>query len=96
VPNNEGIGVLRLQCKQMHPVGRIMKEAPHQQIAFDPGAQYGDRRFWPDEQDQPQFNLDCQYCHKSVGEATSSLQSKLRDVIDSMSETHKIVVLPYV
>jgi hypothetical protein len=31
-----------------------------------------------------------------VGEATTSLQSQLRDLMDSMSETIKIVVLPYV
>jgi hypothetical protein len=96
VPNNEGIGVLRLQCQQMHPVGRIMKESPYQQVAFDPGASYGDRRIWPDEQDQPQFKIDCRFCNKPVGEASSSLQSKLRDLIDSMTETIKIVVLPYV
>jgi hypothetical protein len=96
MPNNEGIGVLRLQCKQMHPVGRIMKETPYQQVAFDPGAQNGDRRIWPDEQDQPQFKLNCQYCNKTVGEATTSLQTTLRDLMDSMSETIKIVVLPYV
>ena len=49
VGNQEGIGILKLECPQMHPVGRILKEAPYQAVVYDPGAQVGDRRFWPDE-----------------------------------------------
>ncbi len=53
VGNQEGIGMLKLECPQSHPVGRILKDAPHQAVQFDPGAQVGPRRFWPDEDEQP-------------------------------------------
>ena len=58
VGNQEGIGILKLECPQMHPVGRILKEAPYQAVVYDPGAQVGDRRFWPDEDDQPHEHVD--------------------------------------
>ena len=41
--NQEGIGMLKLECPQTHPVGRILKDAPHQAVQFDPGAQVGPR-----------------------------------------------------
>jgi hypothetical protein len=96
VGNLEGIGTLKLECPQMHSVGRILKEAPHQSVVFDPGAQIGERRFWPDEADQPQFKAHCRHCDKSVGAATTTLQDKLRQVIDSASETTDVTTLPYV
>ena len=65
--NQEGIGTLKLECPQMHSVGRLLKEAPYQSVVFDPGAQVGERRFWPDEADQPQFKVHCRHCDKSVG-----------------------------
>ncbi|HUE32328.1 MAG TPA: hypothetical protein VMQ38_05390 [Mycobacterium sp.] len=95
VGNQEGIGILKLECPQMHPVGRILKEAPHQSIVYDPGAQYGSRRFWPDEDDQPQFKTRCRQCDKPVGEATATLQGKLRTLIDNASETAETATLPY-
>jgi hypothetical protein len=96
VGNQEGIGTLKLECPQSHPVGRILKEAPHQQIVYDPGAQYGMRRFWPDEEDQPQFKTRCRYCDKPVGDATATLQDKLRNLVDDASETTEAATLPYV
>jgi hypothetical protein len=96
VGNQEGIGTLKLECPQMHSVGRILKEAPHQSVVFDPGVQVGERRFWPDEVDQPQFKAHCRHCDKSVGEITTTLQSKHRQVIDSTSETTEVATLPYV
>lgn len=36
--NHEGVGTLKLECPQTHPVGRIPKEAPHQAGQFDPSA----------------------------------------------------------
>ncbi|OMC21869.1 hypothetical protein [Mycobacterium sp. SP-6446] len=96
VGNQEGIGTLKLECPQMHTVGRILKEAPHQSVVYDPGAQVGPRRFWPDEQDQPQFTTNCRFCEKPVGETTTTLQGKLRSLIDSASETIDTVTLQYV
>jgi hypothetical protein len=96
VGNHEGIGTLKLECPQMHSVGRILREAPHQSVVFDPGAQVGDRRFWPDEADQPQFKTQCRHCDKRVGEATTTLQGKLRHVLDSASEVTEVATLPYV
>jgi hypothetical protein len=94
--NQEGIGTLKLECPQSHPVGRILKEAPHQQVVYDPGAQVGARRFWPDEEDQPQFTTLCRQCDKSVSEATSTLQEKHRNLVFSMSETTEIATMPFV
>jgi hypothetical protein len=93
--NNEGIGTLKLECPQMHPVGRILKEAPHQAIQYDPGAQVGARRFWPDERDQPQFTAHCRHCDKPVGDSAATLQAKLRTLIDHVSESYATVTLPY-
>jgi hypothetical protein len=95
VGNQEGIGTLKLECPQSHPVGRILKEAPHQSIVYDPGAQIGPRRFWPNEDEQPQFKTHCRFCDKPVGDATSTLQDKLRNVIMDASETTEIATLPY-
>ncbi|MGO9153312.1 hypothetical protein [Mycobacterium sp.] len=96
VGNQEGIGTLKLECPQMHSVGRILKEAPHQSVVYDPGAQVGPRRFWPDEVDQPQFKAQCRHCDKPVGDVTTTLQDKLRNVIASASETTEVATLPYV
>lgn len=95
VSNQEGIGTLKLECPQQHPVGRILKEAPHQQVVYDPGAQVGPRRFWPDEDEQPKFTTRCRICDKPVGEITSTLQGKHRDLIFDSSETIQTVTLPY-
>ena len=93
--NQEGIGILKLECPQMHAVGRILKEAPHHTIVYDPGAQVGDRRFWPDEHDQPQFNAHCRFCDKPVGEVTATLQDKFRELINNASETTEVATMPY-
>jgi hypothetical protein len=63
---------------------------------FDPGAQVGPRRFWPDEVDQPQFKAQCRQCDKPVGDVTTTLQDKLRTVLADASETTAIATLPYV
>ena len=94
--NYEGIGTLKLECPQMHPVGRILKEAPHQQVVFDPGAQAGPRRFWPDEEDQPQFTIRCSQCDRPVSEATSTLQDKHRNLLFSINEVTETTTLPFV
>ena len=41
VGNQEGIGTLKLECPQMHSVGRILKEAPHQSVVYDPEPRLG-------------------------------------------------------
>ncbi|OBA59072.1 hypothetical protein A5647_18555 [Mycobacterium sp. 1100029.7] len=94
--NQEGIGTLKLECPQSHPVGRILKEAPHQQVVYDPGAQVGPRRFWPDEQDQPQFQVQCRQCDRPVIGATTELQDRHRNVVLNASETIEIATLPFV
>ncbi len=94
--NQEGIGILKLECPQGHPVGRVLKEAPHQAVTFDPGAQVGPRRFWPDEDDQPRFTTRCRYCDKPVADATSALQSKLATLLDDASTVSAVATLPYV
>ncbi len=93
--NQEGIGTLKLECPQTHPVGRILKEHPHQMVAFDPGASVGDRRFWPDEADQPQFKAHCRFCEKTVGESTSALQTKLANLLDDSAASTETATLPY-
>ncbi len=93
--NQEGIGVLKLECAQAHPVGRILKEAPHQSVMYDPGVAVGPRRFWPDEDDQPQFKTRCRFCDKPLGEATATLQAKLAALVTDASQTMAIVTLPY-
>lgn len=94
--NHEGIGTLKLECPQMHPVGRLLRESPHQLLMFDPGAVVGERRFWPGENEHQQFKVNCRFCERPVGDATSTLQSKVNDVIGSASETVAITTLPYV
>ena len=94
--NQEGIGTLKLECPQTHSVGRLLKDAPYQSVVFDPGAQVGERRFWPDEADQPQFTAHCRHCDKSVGGVTTELQERHRNVINSASETTEVLTLPYV
>jgi hypothetical protein len=93
--NQEGIGVLKLECPQRHPVGRILKEAPHQSVMYDPGAMVGERRFWPNEEDQPQFKTHCRFCDKSVGEATSTLQGQLATLVADASQTIGTVTIQY-
>ncbi|OBG68944.1 hypothetical protein A9X05_22360 [Mycobacterium sp. E3298] len=95
VGNQEGIAILKLECPQGHPVGRLLKEAPHQAVAFDPGAQVGPRRFWPDEDDQPRFTARCRFCDKPVGEATTALQNQLATLIDDASAASATATLPY-
>jgi hypothetical protein len=94
--NQEGIGTLKLECPQRHPVGRILKEAPHQAVMYDPGAVVGPRRFWPDEDEQPQFKTHCRFCDQPVGDLTASLQSQLGIVINDASETVETATLSYV
>jgi hypothetical protein len=95
VGNQEGIGTLKLECPQAHPVGRILKEHPHQMVAFDPGAMVGDRRFWPGEDDQPQFKVHCRFCDKPVGESTAALQTKHANLLDDAAVTTETATLPY-
>ncbi|CAM3283427.1 hypothetical protein BST27_16860 [Mycobacterium intermedium] len=92
----EGIGTLKLECPQMHPVGRILRESAHQAVQFDPGAQVGPRRFWPSEEDQPRFTAHCRYCDKPVGETTATLESKFAELLAHTSETVRTTTLPYV
>lgn len=96
VGSQEGVGMLKLECPQSHPVGRILKDAPHQAVQFDPGAQVGPRRFWPDEDEQPNFTTRCRFCDKPVGDTTSTLQAKLAAVIANASTTAETTTLPYV
>jgi hypothetical protein len=93
--NQEGIGTLKLECPQMHPVGRLLKESPHQLLMFDPGAVVGERRFWPGEDEHQQFKVNCRFCDKPVGEATATLRTKINDVIESASETVHTTTLAY-
>jgi hypothetical protein len=65
-------------------------------VQFDPGAQVGPRRFWPDEDEQPNFKALCRFCDKPVGDATSTLQSKLAAVIGDAAATAETATLPYV
>ncbi|HTY31073.1 hypothetical protein [Mycobacterium sp.] len=93
--NQEGIGVLKLECPQRHPVGRIVKEAPHQAVQYDPGAMVGSRRFWPDEDDQPRFKTHCRFCDKSVAEATTALQHQLTTLVADASQTIGTATMQY-
>ncbi len=94
--NVEGIGFLKLECPQGHPVGTILKQAPHQSPQFDPGAQVGPREFWPQEDGQGRFVRNCGGCGKSVGDSTSTLQTKFNQLTFDMSETRAATTLPYV
>lgn len=95
VDNAEGIGTLKLECPQGHPVGRILKDAPHQAVQYDPGAMVGPRRFWPDEDEQPRFTASCRFCEKPVGDATATLQVKLAEVIADAAATTGTATLTY-
>lgn len=95
VGNQEGIGILKFVCPQGHPVGRILKEAPHQSVQYDPGAAVGPRRFWPDEDDQPLFKTRCPHCDKPVGDATATLQDEFARLIADASEAYHTATLPY-
>ncbi|OBF75083.1 hypothetical protein A5750_11225 [Mycobacterium sp. 852002-51613_SCH5001154] len=95
IGNQEGVGTLKLECPQGHPVGRILKDAPHQAVQYDPGAMVGARRFWPDEDDQPQFKTSCRSCDKPVGDATATLQVKLAEVIADAAATTGTATLAY-
>jgi hypothetical protein len=95
VGNQEGIGVLKLECPQSHPVGRILKEAPHQAVQYDPGAMVGPRRFWPDEDEQPQFKTHCRFCDKTVGEATTTLQNQLAALVADTSQAIGTATMQY-
>lgn len=93
--NQEGIGVLKLECPQQHPVGRILKDAPHQAVQYDPGAAVGPRRFWPDEDEQPQFTTNCRFCDRPVGEATAALQDQLAALIADAGQATGTAPLQY-
>jgi hypothetical protein len=95
VANQEGIGVLKLECPQSHPVGRILKEAPHQSVMYDPGAMVGLRRFWPNEDEQPQFKTHCRFCDQPVGEATATLQGQLANLVADVSQTMGTATMQY-
>ncbi|MGZ4509895.1 MAG: hypothetical protein ACXVX4_00765 [Mycobacterium sp.] len=95
VGDQEGVGALKLQCPQGHPVGRILKGAPHQAVQYDPGAAVGSRRFWPDEDDQPQFTTRCRFCDRPVGDATATLQDALATLVADASEGSAAATLPY-
>lgn len=95
VGNQEGIGVLKLECPQRHPVGRIVKEAPHQAVQYDPGAAVGPRRFWPDEGEQPRFTMHCRFCDKPVGEVTAALQNQLASLVADAAQATTTATMPY-
>jgi hypothetical protein len=95
VANQEGIGLLKLECPQSHPVGRILRDAPHQSVLYDPGAQVGPRRFWPDEDEQSEFKTRCRFCDKPVGDVTATLQAKLATVLEDVLQTTGTTTLPY-
>jgi hypothetical protein len=91
----DGIGTLKLECPQAHPVGRILRESAHQSVQYDPGASVGERRFWPAEGEQAQFITRCRFCDKQVGEATATLQNKFTELLDDTVETYATTTLPY-
>ncbi|TDL01494.1 hypothetical protein EI067_00105 [Mycobacterium paragordonae] len=93
---SEGIGTLKLECPQAHPVGRIMREAAHQSTQYDPGAAVGPRRFWPDDSEQGHFTVNCRFCEKAVGESTATLRAKFADLLADTGETYGTATLPYV
>ena len=95
VANQEGVAILKLECPETHPVGRILREAPYQSVQYDPGAVVGPRRYWPDEGDQPQFSTRCRFCDKPVGAATATLQNTLGVLLDDAAQTVGTITLPY-
>ncbi len=56
----------------------------------------GPRRFWPDEDEQPNFTTRCRFCDQPVGEATATLQAKLAEVVADAAATAATAALPYV
>ncbi|OBK18361.1 hypothetical protein [Mycobacterium asiaticum] len=92
---SEGIGTLKLECPQAHPVGRILREAAHQSVQYDPGAAVGPRRFWPADGEQAQFTAHCRFCDRPVGDATATLQAKFAELIADVAQTYGTVTLPY-
>ncbi|PJE09490.1 MAG: hypothetical protein CK429_21605 [Mycobacterium sp.] len=92
---NEGIGTLKLECPQAHPVGRILREAAHQSVQYDPGAAVGPRRFWPEEAEQTRFTAQCRFCDKPVGEATGTLRDKFTELLADTVETYRTITLSY-
>ena len=92
---SEGIGTLKLECPQAHPVGRILRESAHQLVQYDPGAAVGERRFWPGEDEQSKFTVRCRFCDKPVGDATATLQAKFAALLDDTAETRRTATLPY-
>lgn len=93
---SEGIGTLKLECPQMHPVGRILRESAHQSVQYDPGAQVGPRRFWPDDGEQNRFTAHCRFCDMPVGETTATLQAKFAELLADAAETYGSATLQYV
>lgn len=92
---SEGIGTLKLECPQTHPVGRILRESAHQSVQYDPGASVGPRRFWPDDNEQSSFATRCRFCDKPVGDATATLQAKFAELLADTAETYGTTTLPY-
>lgn len=92
---NEGIGVLQLECPQRHRVGRVLREAAHHAVQYDPGAAVGPRQFWPQEDEQGRFKTHCRHCDKPVWGPSATLQSKLSELIANESEIHGTATLQY-
>lgn len=92
---SEGIGTLKLECPQAHPVGRILREAAHQSTQYDPGAVVGPRRFWPDDSEQVRFTAHCRFCDKTVGENTATLRAAFTELLADTGETYRTATLPY-
>ncbi|BDB43285.1 MULTISPECIES: hypothetical protein [Mycobacterium] len=92
---SEGIGTLKLECPQTHPVGRILRESAHQSVQYDPGAAVGPRRFWPGDGEHVQFVAHCRFCDRPVGDATATLQAKFTELLGDVSETYRTTTLPY-
>ncbi|MEB3905057.1 hypothetical protein OSH39_08115 [Mycobacterium ulcerans] len=76
-------------------MGRILKEAAHQSVQFDPGAQVGPRRFWPDEDGQGQFKAHCRYCDKPVGDSIATLQNKYNESLADPAQMYATATVPY-
>lgn len=92
---SEGIGTLKLECPQAHPVGRILRESAHQSAQYDPGASVGSRRFWPDEDALVTFKAHCRFCDKPVGELTATLQARFVELLADATETYRTTTVPY-
>lgn len=91
----EGIGILQLECPQRHSVGRVLKEAAHHSVQFDPGAAVGPRQFWPQEDEQGRFKAHCRHCDKPVWDASTTLQDKLSELFADDTETRGTATLRY-